>query len=61
MTNQNKNIHFNLNQFRKIEDIIYLDEPILTHLIKNNKHFLLYLVDTLEIKDVFLLFELEIF
>tara|TARA_R110002050_G_scaffold125594_5_gene245365 strand:- start:1134 stop:2474 length:1341 start_codon:yes stop_codon:yes gene_type:complete len=59
MTNQNKNIHFNLNQFRKIEDIIYLDEPILTHLIKNNKHFLLYLVDTLEIKDVFLLFELE--
>lgn len=59
MTNQNKNISFDLNQFQKIEDIIYLDEPILTHLIKNNKHFLLYLVDTLKDKDTFLLLELE--
>lgn len=59
MTNQNNNISFDLNQFQKIEDIIYLDEPILTHLIKNNKHFLQYLVDTSEEKDTFLLLELE--
>lgn len=59
MTSPNKNISFDLNQFQKIEDIIYLDEPILTHLIKNNKHFLLYLVDTLDNKDTFLLLELE--
>lgn len=59
MTNQNKNISFDLNQFQKIEDIIYLDEPILTHLIKNNKHFLQYLVDTSENKDTYLLIELE--
>lgn len=59
MTNQNKNINFDLNQFKKVEDIIYLDEPILTHLIKNNKHFLMYLVDTLEEKDKYLLLELE--
>ncbi|OBQ51766.1 hypothetical protein JJL45_11510 [Tamlana sp. s12] len=59
MTNQNKNISFDLNQFQKIEDIIFLDEPILTHLIKNNKHFLQYLVDTSENKDTYLLLELE--
>ncbi|MBA6153101.1 hypothetical protein [Gelidibacter maritimus] len=59
MTNQNKNIDFDLSQFQKIEDIIYLDEPILTHLIKNNRHYLLYLVDTLKISDIYLLLELE--
>lgn len=59
MTSQNKNIKFDLNQFQKIEDIIYLDEPILTHLMKNNKHFLMYLVDTIENKDTYLLLELE--
>ena len=59
MTNQNKNTNFDLNQFQKIEDIIYLDEPILTHLMKNNKHFLMYLVDTIEDKDTYLLLELE--
>ncbi|CAM4410738.1 hypothetical protein [Zobellia nedashkovskayae] len=59
MNSQNKNINFDLNQFQKIEDIIYLDEPILSHLIKNNKHYLLYLVDTLENKDVYLLLELQ--
>lgn len=53
------NIHFDFNQFKKIEDIIYLDEPILTHLTKNNKHYLQYLVDTLEEVDIYLVLELE--
>ncbi|PHQ30840.1 hypothetical protein [Leeuwenhoekiella nanhaiensis] len=59
MTSQNKNIDFDLSQFQRIEDIIYLDEPILSHLIKNNRHYLLYLVDTLKNSDIYLLLELE--
>ena len=59
MTNSNKNIGLQLNQFEKIEDIIYLDEPILTHLTRSGKHYLLYLVDTLESSDLLLLIELE--
>ncbi|WP_167597963.1 hypothetical protein [Leeuwenhoekiella sp. ZYFB001] len=58
----NKSTHnsaFDLSQFEKIEDIIYLDEPILTHLTRNGKHFLLYLVDTIERIDIYLMFELE--
>tara|TARA_R110002051_G_scaffold185303_3_gene254775 strand:- start:13164 stop:14501 length:1338 start_codon:yes stop_codon:yes gene_type:complete len=59
MTKANTKIHFDFSQFKKVEDIIYLDEPILTHLIKNNKHFLLYLVDTLKDRDIYLMLELE--
>ena len=59
MNNQKIHSDFDLSLFEKIEDIIYLDEPILTHLTKNNKHFLLYLVDTIEKIDVYLMFELE--
>lgn len=49
----------NINQFDKIEDIIFIDEPILTHYKRNNKDFLLYLVDSLETNDHYLLFEVE--
>lgn len=59
MNNQKPHSDFDLSLFEKIEDIIYLDEPILTHLTKNNKHFLLYLVDTIEKADIYLMFELE--
>lgn len=59
MTKSKKNINFDFNRFEKIEDIIYLDEPILTHLKNNNKHYLLYLVDTLKEKDIYLMLELE--
>ena len=59
MSNQTKIIDFDFNQFEKIEDIIYLDEPILTHLTKNGKHFLNYLVDTIDSKDIYLLIEIE--
>lgn len=59
MNNEKKHSDFDLSLFKKIEDIIYLDEPILTHLTKNGKHFLLYLVDTVEKIDVYLMFELE--
>lgn len=57
MNNASNNI--DLNQFDKIEDIIYLDEPILTHLIKNNKNYLQYLVDSLDNSDIYLLIETE--
>lgn len=59
MISPNKNNSFDLSQFEKIEDIIYLDEPILTHLVKNKKHFLLYLVDTKKDIDIYLLLEVE--
>ncbi|MFD2726270.1 hypothetical protein [Hyunsoonleella rubra] len=54
----NKKI-FDLNQFEKIEDIIFIDEPILTHYKRNDKHFLLYLVDTLSNSDKYLMLEVE--
>lgn len=57
MKNNNKNIIFDFSKFKKIEDIIFLDEPILTHLTSNKKHFLLYLVDTIENADIYLLIE----
>ncbi|MFI8377464.1 hypothetical protein [Leeuwenhoekiella sp. NPDC079379] len=59
MNRQKSLSDFDLSLFKKIEDIIYLDEPILTHLTKNGKHFLLYLVDTVENIDIYLMFELE--
>lgn len=59
MKNRTKNIAFNFSQFEKIEDIIFLDEPILTHLKRNNKHFLFYLVDTVKDSDIYLLFEVN--
>jgi uncharacterized protein YjbI with pentapeptide repeats len=57
MKNNSKNIIFDFSKFKKIEDIIFLDEPILTHLTSNKKHFLLYLVDTVENADIYLLLE----
>jgi hypothetical protein len=59
MKNKTKNIAFDFNQFKKIEDIIFLDEPILSHLMRNDKHFLFYLVDTIEESDIYLLFEIN--
>lgn len=53
------NLHFDFSKFEKIEDIIYFDEPILTHLKLNEKDYFLYLVDSLEISDVFLLFQID--
>jgi hypothetical protein len=49
--------NFDLRKFEKIEDLIYLDEPILTHLRLNGKHYLLNLVETLKSSDIFLMFE----
>ncbi|TDN93396.1 hypothetical protein DET49_104122 [Salegentibacter sp. 24] len=56
--NNNKKI-FDLNQFQRIEDIIFIDEPILTHYKRNDKHFLLYLVDTLDKIDKYIMLEVE--
>lgn len=50
---------FNLNQFEKIEDIIFIDEPILSHLRMNDIDYLFYLVETTENSDIFLLLEVE--
>lgn len=52
------NSNFSLNAFTKIEDIIYLDEPILSHLKLNEKDYLLYLVDNFDNFDRYLLFEI---
>lgn len=54
-----RNIQFDLSKFEKIEDIIFLDEPILSHLKYNEKDFLLYLVDTDNSFDYFLLTEVN--
>ena len=48
------NLHFDLTKFEKIDDIIYFDEPILSHLRLNEKDYFLYLVDSLEKSDIFL-------
>lgn len=52
------NSNFSLKAFTKIEDIIYLDEPILSHLKLNQKDYLLYLVDNFDNFDRYLLFEI---
>lgn len=58
--NNNLNIRgLNLKDFIKVEDIIFLDEPILTHLKREEKNFLLYLVDTIEQSDIFILLEVN--
>jgi len=54
-----KNNKFDLSKFEKIEDLIYFDEIILSHLKLNKKNYFLYLVDNKETSDVFLLFEVE--
>jgi hypothetical protein len=53
------NSNFSLASFQWIEDIIFLDEPILSHYKKNNREYLLYLVDTVKDRDIFLFFEVE--
>ncbi|TDW45951.1 hypothetical protein EV144_107143 [Flavobacterium sp. 270] len=57
-TNITNNI-FDLSKFKKIEDIIFLDEPILTHLKRNDKHFFQYLVDTIDESDIYLFLEVD--
>lgn len=47
------------SQFKRIEDIIFIDEPILSHLKRNDKDFFMYLIDTGEYCDKYLLFEIE--
>lgn len=56
---RDKKILLDLEEFKKIEDIIFLDEPILTHLKRNEKHYLQYLVDTVDNSDFYLLIEVE--
>ena len=53
------NLHFDFSKFEKIEDIVYFDEPILSHLRLNEKDYFLYLVDSLEKSDIFLLFQID--
>lgn len=54
-----KTSSFDLGRFQKIEDIIYLDEPILSHLALDSRNYFLYLVDTVDNRDIFLLFEVS--
>ena len=53
------NTAFNLDGFERIDDIIFLDQPILTHLIKNGRDYFKYLVDSEDDYDVFLLLEVD--
>jgi len=53
------NSHIDLSIFEKVEDIIFLDEPILSHLRLNGKHYLLYLVENLDNSDIFILFDID--
>lgn len=46
-------------QFQRIEDIIFLDEPILTHLKKGGKDYFQYLVQSTDKTDVYLVFEVD--
>ncbi|HCE54392.1 MAG TPA: hypothetical protein DER05_05035 [Lutibacter sp.] len=55
----NSSFMIDFNQFKKIEDIIFVDEPILSHLKRNDKNFFMYLIDTVEHYDKYLLFEIE--
>jgi hypothetical protein len=57
MKTNNRNSVIDLSKFEKVEDIIFLDEPILTHLKRKDKDFLFYLVDTIDELDIFLLIE----
>lgn len=50
---------FDLANFKKIEDIIFLDEPILTHLKLGEDNYLLYLVENREDSDIFILFKVD--
>lgn len=52
----NRKTNFDLGSYRKIEDIIFLDEPILSHLEKNNRNYFLYLVDSTDSSDLYLMF-----
>lgn len=53
------NLYFDLSKFEKIEDIIYFDEPILTHLNLNEKDYFLYLVDSTDNSDIYILFQID--
>jgi hypothetical protein len=52
---------FPLDEFERVENIIFLDEPVLTHLKRKNTDYFLYLVDTKieEQLDVYLLFQVS--
>ncbi|KAF2518281.1 hypothetical protein E0W68_09670 [Flavobacterium salilacus subsp. salilacus] len=52
-------INIDLRKFKKIEDIIFLDEPILSHLKYNETDYFLYLVDTDDKSDFYCLFEID--
>lgn len=59
MSSKNFNRIFSIDDFIKIEDIIFLDRPILTHLTKNDRDYFKYLVDSENEYDLFLLFEID--
>lgn len=52
-------LNFDLSTFEKIENIIFYDEPILSHLMLNNINYFHYLVESMENSDRFLLFQVE--
>ena len=61
MTNKNQILNpFASNEFIHIEDIIVLDEPILSHYTRNESDYFLYLVDKEQDVDKYLLFKIDV-
>lgn len=59
MSDNSLNMVFNLDGFERIDDIIFFDQPILTHLIKNGRDYFKYLIDSGDNYDLFLLLEID--
>ena len=61
MINNNQILNpFLSDEFIHIEDVIVLDEPILSHYIRNDIDYFLYLVDKEDKFDKYLLFKLDV-
>lgn len=56
-TRQAQNL--DMTQFQRVEDIIFLDEPILTHLKQGGKDYFQYLVQSTTETDIYLIFEVD--
>ena len=50
---------FDLSDYEKVEDIIFYDQPILTHYLKTGSHYLSYLIDTTENYDACIFFKVS--
>ena len=59
MPSNNKIEGFELNEFEVIEEIVFLDQPILTHLKRNDRDYFQYLVESKSESDILIIFEVS--